>query len=104
MELENVGQIIATRIIKAENTTYVVNIGLPQQFPDSTDFYCPVRLDSGEHQGTVAYSAGIDAVQALQLTLKHVGGMLLRLNLKCGGKLRWDGDEHGDLGFPLPDA
>lgn len=105
MNLDNVGQVIATRTIKTKDgENYVVKIGLPQQFPDSTDFYCPIQIDSGEREGKVSYSAGIDSVQAIQLALKHVGGLLFRVNEGCGGALRWDGDEHGDLGFPLPEA
>lgn len=106
MQLQNVGQVIATRSIKREGsdeTVYLVKIGLPQKFPDSTDFYCPVEITSNSDNGKVLYSAGIDPIQALQLAMKLVGGILFRLNRDSGRKLRWDGDENGDLGFPLPE-
>lgn len=68
-----------------------------------TDYYCPVQVESGSDEGgDVLFSAGIDSVQALQLAMKLVGGILERLNQETGGKLRWDGDENGDLGFPIP--
>ena len=38
----------------------------------------------------------------LQLAMELVGGILYGLNEKAGGKLRWEGDESGDLGFPFP--
>lgn len=106
MELTTVGQVIATRRIRSEGsgeTNYLVQIGLPQPFPDSSDYYCPVQvLSESDNQGKVLYSAGIDSVQALQLGMKLAGGILFRLNQDCGGKLRWEGDESGDLGLPLP--
>jgi hypothetical protein len=34
--------------------------------------------------------------------MELVGGILYGLNEKAGGKLRWEGDESGDLGFPFP--
>jgi hypothetical protein len=104
VEVTSIGQVIATRIIRNHESgeTWLVKIGLPQQLPDSNDFYCPVQITSNSDQGAVSYSAGIDSVQALQLAMKHLGGLLLRLNEKSKGKLRWEGDESGDLGFPLP--
>ena|SRR6266571_2810804 len=106
MELTNIGQVIATRQIRYEGSgqiAYMVKIGLPQRFPDFIDFYCPVQISRNfEESGSVLYSAGIDAVQALQLAMKLVGGVLFRMNENCGGSLRWDGDETDDLGFPLP--
>lgn len=106
MELTTVGQVIATRCIRIEGSNegaYWVKIGLPQPFPDSNDFYCPVQITSvSGNDGKISYSAGIDSVQALQLSMILVSGILSRLNQELGGKLRWDGDENGDLGFPIP--
>ena len=105
MKLTTVGLVIAERQILDETgaTAYVIKIGIPQPFSDGIDFYCPVQvLASGEPTGTISYSAGVDSVQALQLAFKLVGGALIRLNQKHEGKLRWIGDEHGDLGFPIP--
>lgn len=105
MDLKSVGQVIATRSIKLEGSTetaYLVKIGLPQQFPDKTDFFCPVQIDSASgKEGNVSYSAGIDSVQALQLSMVLISGILSRLNRELNGKLRWEGGENGDLGFPV---
>jgi hypothetical protein len=105
VKLTSVGEVIATRSIRREGseTTYLVKSGLPRRFLDSTDYYCPVQVASdSDESGSVLFSAGIDSVQALQLAMKLIGGILQRLNQEAGGKLRWDGDENGDLGFPLP--
>jgi hypothetical protein len=47
--------------------------------------------------------SGIDSIQALQLSMAAIGAILFHLNQERGGKLRWDGDENGDLGFPTPE-
>jgi hypothetical protein len=43
---------------------------------------------------------GIDALQALQLTLRVLGAELENLDRELGGKLRWLGDP-GDFGFEV---
>ncbi len=105
MRLTSVGQVIATRSIRYEGSkdiAFVVKIGLPQPFGDVGDFYCPVQIVRSSGDAPVSYSVGIDSVQALQLAMKNVGGILFGINERCGGKLRWEGDENGELGFPLP--
>jgi hypothetical protein len=101
LKLTSVGTVIAERQIRNElgKLKYVVKIGLPKRMRKSTDFYCPIQISS-KGSGRVLYSAGIDSVQALQLAMQLIGGTLFRLNRQCEGKLRWDGDENGDLGFP----
>ena len=106
MQLTSLGTVIAERHIRDETgeTAFVVKVGLPQQFPDGTDFYCPIQVSAAQDTNAkVLYSAGIDSVQALQLSMTAIGAILFGLNQQCGGKLRWDGDENGDLGFPTPD-
>jgi hypothetical protein len=105
MQLTSVGQVIATRNIRehgSDEIAYVVKIGLPQRYLDSSDFYCPVQIAGADGEGPISYSVGIDSVQAVQLAMKHIGDMLIRLNQNCGGTLRWEGDENGDFGFPVP--
>ena len=106
MKLTSVGQVIATRAIRYDGSNevaFVVNIGLPQPYRDAGDYYCPIQIaPTSTDDAPISYSVGIDSVQALQLAMKNTGGILFGINEKCGGKLRWDGDENGDLGFPLP--
>ena len=106
MKLSNVGTVIATRMFHfvGEDTAkeIQVRIGKPCPFPDGKDFYCPYQI-TGVGDGNVQYAGGIDAVQALQLAMRMIACDLGLLNKSCGGKLRWEGDEAGDLGFPTRD-
>ena len=104
MQVE-LGEVIATRVLRladGEASTVrevVVKIGKPVPFPDGRDYLCPFQI-TGMGDEETRYAAGIDAVQAPQLVMLALGGFLFGLNESCGGRLRWDGDEHGDLGFP----
>jgi len=105
MELASTGEIIATRVLRLGGETsgqeILVQIGKPCPFPDGKDYYCPYRI-TGLGESKVRYAAGIDAVQALQLVMEIIGADLCSRNRSCGGRLRWEGDEGGDLGFPSP--
>src|SRR5438874_13405972 len=99
MQLTTVGEVIATRVlinIGSSKDSYVVKLGMPRKFSASNDFYCPVQI-KGAYEDQVSYSAGIDAVQAVQLAMRLIGGKLLHLNQQLGGTLRWEGDEAVDL-------
>ena len=105
MDLSTVGEVIATRSLNLadeKDRVVVVLIGRPRQFPDSTDYYCPFQI-TGIGSERVKYAGGVDPVQALQLALLKAGADLYALDRKTGGRLRWDGGEPGDLGFPKPD-
>lgn len=104
MEVVDLGTVIATRVITGRKDTeqrYLVKLGIPKQMPGFSDYYCPVQIE-GAFDDEISYSCGIDAVQAIQLAMKFLGGRLDRLNQESGGNLRWEGDEAGNLGFPLP--
>jgi Domain of unknown function (DUF6968) len=105
IEVASVGEVIATRVLRLvgdDSTTEIrVQIGKPCQFPDGRGFYCPYQI-SGLGNAKVRYAAGIDAVQALQLVMGIIGADLHSRNRSCEGKLRWEGDRGGDLGFPSP--
>lgn len=105
MQIKSVGEIIATRTLRragddSENEI-LVQIGKPCQFPDGRAFYCPYQI-VGLGDTKVRYAAGIDAVQALQLVMGIIGADLYSRNQSWGGRLCWEGDEGGDLGFPSP--
>jgi hypothetical protein len=44
----------------------------------------------------------VDAFQSIELALKMIGAELGKLNREHDGQLRWEGDERGDFGFPIP--
>jgi hypothetical protein len=48
----------------------------------------------------VRYACGVDLFQALHLALSTLAVELEVLNRGLGGKLRWECDETGTLGFP----
>lgn len=102
MELMDVGEPIATRSLDLANRGPVtVTIGMPKQFLDSTDFYCPYQI-TGLAKERIGYAGGVDAVQALMLTLERIGAELCTLEEVKSGELSWQGDEAGALGFPVP--
>ena len=108
MELDSVGEVIATRrLFRAGDDTagvIAVKMGKPVPYPDGQDYYCPYQV-TGLGDEKVRYAAGIDAFQAMQLALRMIGtDLYIRLNRLCAGRLRWEGDDDGDLGFPPPPA
>jgi hypothetical protein len=101
-KLKDVGQVIATRslyVLRAPDRKFVVEIGLPQPFPEGGSFYCPIQV-IGDSEDRVVPVGGVDAVQALQLAMKVISVRLFAINRQVEGQLRWEGDENGDLGFP----
>jgi hypothetical protein len=108
MKLVSIGEVIAIRALFLANDPsrkVVVKMGKPQPLPDALgdDHYCPYQI-SGAGTERIFYGAGVDAFQALELGLKMIGVDLAVLNRKLDGQLRWDCDEQGALGFPLPEA
>lgn len=105
MNLKNIGDIIATRILrlKDENEEHEreihIRIGKPLPFQDSPDFYCPYQI-IGVGSEKIKYAGGIDAIQAIQLALDRIGAELYNSKEAQSDQLRWEGDEKGDLGFP----
>ncbi|HXX19849.1 MAG TPA: hypothetical protein VEJ46_10630 [Candidatus Acidoferrum sp.] len=104
MKLESVGDVIATRELdvisdRGEAQKVQVMMGRPRQLPDHTDYYCPYEIKGGGFR-KVMYACGVDAFQALQLAMGTIGVELDVLNKQFGGKLRWECDAAGGLGFP----
>ncbi len=104
MKINDIGAAIATRRYfvagDQDNETKIeIQIGKPQPFPNTVDFFCPVQL-KGSGINKLSYAAGVDEVQALQLALKLIGAELDIINKEYQGTLRWIGNEDGDLGFP----
>jgi hypothetical protein len=105
MQKIELGEIIATRTIHLidDSRRITIKIGKPIQFLDSPDYYCPYQI-TGLGNDNVKYAGGIDAVQALLLTLQKIGIDLYTSNEAIANRLSWEGDEKGDLGFPVPDS
>ena len=108
MQLESVGEVIATRTLfpeKDASRKVFVRMGKPQPLPHALghDHYCPFQI-LGLGSEAVTYAAGVDAFQSLELCVKMIGAKLAFLNRKYDGQLSWECDDHGGLGFPLPEA
>lgn len=103
MNIDNIGDVIAVRkfnLQKDKKKEIYVVIGKPQQFSDSTDYYCPFQI-KGIGSEKIKFAGGVDAVQAIQLVIKMIGIDLHVLNQTLGGTLRWDASDNDDLGFPF---
>jgi hypothetical protein len=103
MKLYDVGEIVAERKLNLLNSDgppleVLALLNKPNQLPDHCDYYCPYQI-KGVGDERARYSCGIDTFQALQLAIRTIGVELEVLNKDLGGKLAWDGDEKGWLGF-----
>lgn len=102
MELRSLGQVIAERryvllTSSGSKQEVVARIGVPQKSPDR-DFFCPFEI-VGLGTPKIKCAFGIDAVQALRLTLKMIGVDLHYYRKQLGAGLYFF-EEGDDLGFP----
>ncbi len=106
MSQVELGEVIATRELNlrevgGSDRKVSVRIGKPSPFSDGRDYSCPFQI-AGIGDEKIRFGVGIDSVQALQSVMTMVGAYLFALNKSHNGGLNWEGDEHGDLGFPTP--
>jgi hypothetical protein len=104
---DTIGEVIAERKYSVSGSPLgigkvIVSLGKPEKLPDSTGYYCPFQI-IGLGPAKVRCAFGIDAFQAIQLAMTAIGAFLTSLNESEGNKLRWEGDDEGRLGFPLPE-
>jgi hypothetical protein len=103
LETKDIGEVIATRklrIIGEKEQDVTILIGKPRRLPDSPDYYCPFQI-TGMDPEEVRCAYGVDAVQAIQLALVHIGAHLSGSKEAKTGQLRWE--DMSDLGFPIPE-
>jgi hypothetical protein len=104
MKLDSIGEVIASRTLTTQgdgNATSEVTVllGKPQQWPDQDDYFCPYQI-KGAGDEKIRYMGGVDSFQALHLALSTLRVELEVLNKHLAGRLRWDCDDSGALGFP----
>jgi len=106
MEFENLGEIIATRLLHlidehGSRRPVSVFIGKPEPEEDSSGYKCPYQVIGIGSQKT-HFAHGHDSIQALQAAMVLAGANLGHLNNEVGGRLVWNGGATGELGFPRP--
>jgi len=104
VKLESIGEVVATRTLvlvtdDGASSEVLVFLGKPRQLPDHQDYYCPYQI-KGAGDEKVRYQCGVDSFQALHLALSTLGVELEVLSKGLSGKLRWECDDTGGLGFP----
>jgi hypothetical protein len=104
VKLDSVGDVIATRkllLLRDDTATaeVLVLLGEPRPGQAQQELLCTYQI-TGAGDEKVRSAHGVDAFQALQLALSVLGVELEVLNKKLGGKLRWECDDAGGLGFP----
>ncbi|WP_063039224.1 DUF6968 family protein [Nocardia pseudovaccinii] len=87
------GEPIAVRTLHRGDEPVTVEIGSPQSYLESEDYFCPFRI-SGKELLEEGYTVGVDSVQALTLTLARIGDVLAA----SGDAFTFVGSS--DLGFP----
>jgi hypothetical protein len=105
MDFDSLGEIIATRTLslideQGNQRAVSVLIGKPEPAEDAKYRCCFQVIGIGGQETRLAH--GSDSIQALQSALTLAGASLDSLNLEIGGKLKWNGDAAGGLGFPYP--
>lgn len=98
---DTLGTVIAARALLLDGERKVeVLLGAPQQLPDHEDWYCSYRK-TGIGPGEIMCGYGVDAVQALVLTLAMIGAQLYCSDEYQAGRMTWDAGRKGELGFPV---
>jgi hypothetical protein len=103
MELPILGQVIAERkyvlsTALGSKEEIVVRLGAPQQSLDRSDFFCPFEI-VGFGTTKIKCGFGIDAFQALRLTMKMIGLELHFFRQRYGMGF-YLSEQSDDLGFP----
>jgi len=91
------GEVIAVRklsCIDIPHREVLVKMGQPRQTPGDVEFCCRYQI-LGIGSANVHGICGVDAFQALQLTMEFIGLELERLSKLEGVRLHWDADASG---------
>jgi hypothetical protein len=103
MDFDSLGEIIATRTLhlideQGHKRPVSVFIGKPEPAEDAGYKCCFQVIGIGSQETKLA--RGSDSIEALQSAIVLAGASLRNLNQEIGGKLNWNGDATGNLGFP----
>jgi hypothetical protein len=104
MASDDMGEIIAERVLTlvhddGDTTQVVVRLGKPQASPDGDEFHCVCQI-AGIGEEKIHKIYGIDAFQALQLTLRYISVKLDQYR-RSSNIVLYAWERGDDLGFPL---
>jgi len=102
MDFDSLGEIIATRtlhLIDEHGHQRPVSVFIGKPEPADSGYKCSYQVIGIGSQETQS-ARGSDSIQALQAAMILAGSSLHKLNQEVGGKLSWNGDAAGNLGFP----
>ncbi len=99
MQLDSVGEVIATRTLHREGGGDVlVKLGKPFSNAPGSEFYCPYQI-VGIGDEKVRCIGGVDAIQAIELVHRIIGSVLFALQREHKVRLTWEANDGGDLWF-----
>ncbi|HKP38498.1 MAG TPA: hypothetical protein VJT71_16685 [Pyrinomonadaceae bacterium] len=104
MDFDSLGEIIATRtlhLIDEQGHKRPVSVFIGKPEPEESGYRCSYQVIGIGSQETRT-ARGADSIEALQSAMTLAGASLHNLNQEVGGKLKWNGDAAGNLGFPNP--
>lgn len=104
MTFESFGEIIASRLLhiideNGNKRPVSVFIGKPQPSPSASGYECAYQIIGIGSQETL-FGHGRDSIQALKTAMILLAANLNHLNDELGGRLVWNGEPKGELGFP----
>lgn len=112
METEDIGEVIAERVLKLslngqEPQEVIVRLGKPRPFGGADDYICPFEIETvgdGTRTRMLRCAHGVDAFQALQSAIPMISSMLNGYNTVSPTKnIRsieiWWLEKGDDLGF-----
>jgi hypothetical protein len=102
MSLDDLDGVIAERQLtvlteNGETRNILVRVGRPERTQQHDDFSCACQI-MGCHDDKVHRIYGLDAFQALQLTLKFISSTLNHYRQKANGCFYWQ-EPGDDMGF-----
>jgi hypothetical protein len=108
MTSNRIDEVIARRQLSfatdsGEVREIVVSIGKPEPAPDRGNFSCEYQITGiGRNKAERIY--GLDAFQAIQLTLGFISTMLNHYRQEASGRIYWQepGDDMGFVEAPAP--
>ena len=103
MDLSSIESPLGIRTFLLDSRSEVTVIfGAPQPLsPTEPEFFCPYQI-LGLGNDSIRYAIGMDALQAIEYTMQHVGINLYASKEARSGRLSWEfGRRKGDLGFPV---